>query len=64
MTGLPSVSKNRFDFVFLFSVYQVRWRSEEVRSVLRCFLIASEKGGVEDGMDFPLGGNAEMEHRA
>ena len=32
--------------------------------MLRRFLIAGEKGGVEDGVDFPLGGNAEVEHRS
>ena len=31
--------------------------------MLRRFLIASEKGGVEDGVDLPLGGNAESERR-
>ena len=32
--------------------------------MLRCFLIVGEKGGVEDRVDLPLGGNAESEHHA
>ena len=31
--------------------------------MFRHFLITSEKGGVEDGVDLPLGGDAEAEHR-
>ena len=30
--------------------------------MLRRFLVACEKGGVEDGVDFPLGGNVKVEH--
>ena len=55
------MSEDCLDFVFFFSVYQVRWWSEEVQSVFRCFLIAGEKGGMEDRMDLPLGGNVEVE---
>ena len=29
--------------------------------MLRRFLITGEKGGMEDGVDLPLGGNAEAE---
>ena len=32
--------------------------------MFQCFLITSEKGGVEDRVDLPLGGDAEAEHRA
>ena len=64
MTRSSSVSEDRFDFIFLFSVYEIRWWSDEIRSVLRRFLIVGKKGGVEDRVDLPLGGNAEMECRA
>ena len=32
--------------------------------MFRCFLIAGEKGGMEDRVDLPLGGNAEVERRS
>ena len=32
--------------------------------MLQCFLIAIEKGGVEDGVDLPFEGNAEVERCA
>ena len=61
MSGLPSVSKNHFDFIFFFAVYKVWWWSEEVRLVFQCFLISHEKGGMEDGVNLPPRGNAEAE---
>ena len=64
MTGSSPVSEDRFDFVLFFSIYKVWWRSEEVQPMLRCFLIAGEKGGVEDGVDLPFGGNVEAERRS
>ena len=32
--------------------------------MLRCLYIVREKGGVEDGVNLPLGGNAEAEGRS
>ena len=63
-TRFSSVSKDRFNFVFFFSIYKVQWWSEEIWSVIRCFLIAGEKGGMEDGVDLPLGRDAEVECRS
>ena len=61
MTGLSSVSKDCFNFILFFAVYKVWWWSEEIGTVLQCFLVSHEKGGMEDRMNFPLRGNAEAE---
>ena len=58
------MSEDRFDFIFFFAVNKVRWRSEEIRAVFRCFLIGGNKRGVEDRVDLPLGGDAETECRS
>ena len=58
------MSEDRFDFIFFFAVNKVRWRLEEVRAVFRGFLIGGKERGVEDRVDFPLGGNTEAECRS
>ena len=58
------MSKDCLDFVFFFAIYKVRWRSEEVRAVLRCFLVGSKERCMEDRVDLPLGGNVEAERRS
>ena len=60
-TGSSPVSEDRFNFIFFFTVYKVRWWSEEVRAVFRHFLIGGKKRGVEDWVDLPLGGDVETE---
>ena len=32
--------------------------------MFRCFLITGKEGGMEDGVDFPLGGDVEAERSA
>jgi hypothetical protein len=45
-----------FDFPFWLTFYDVRWRFQEVRAVLLGFAIRCEKGGVEDIVYLPMGG--------
>ena len=60
-TGSSPMSEDHFNFILFFTVYKVRWQSEEVRAVFRCFLIGGKKQGVEDWVNLPLGGDAETE---
>ena len=64
MTGSSSVSKDRFNFVFFFSVYKVRWWSEEVGAMLHGFLIGGEERCMENRVDLPSERNAETERHS
>ena len=47
------MSDDHFNFVFLFSIVQIRWQLEEVGVVFHSFLIGCKERGVEDQVDLP-----------
>jgi hypothetical protein len=48
-----SMVKDRFDLVFLFTVYKFRGWSRVIDSVLRSLMVRGQQGSVEDVMDIP-----------
>jgi len=53
---IGSFSEYLFNFPFRFTFYDVRWRFQEVRAMLLGFAIRREKGGMEDIVYLPMGG--------
>ena len=60
ITCLASVaSQESFDTLCV-TVYKVQWQSEVVGAMFHCFLVEGEKRGMEDWVDPPAGGDAEV----
>jgi hypothetical protein len=57
---LTSVASDGLDLVLFFVVDKVRWGSREVFSVFFCLYVRGQEGGMEYGVDGPLGGKAEL----
>ena len=47
------MSNDHFDFVFLFSINQIRWWLDEVGAMFCGFFICHEEGSMEDWVDLP-----------
>ena len=55
------MSNDHFDFVFLFSINQIRWWLKEVGAMFHSFLIGCKKRSMEDQVDLPSRGGVKSE---
>ena len=55
------MSNDHFNFVFIFSIDQIRRWLEEVGAVFHSFLISCKEGSMEDQVDLPSQRNVESE---
>ena len=47
------MSYDHFNFIFLFSINQIRRRLEEIGAMFSGFLVSHKEGSVEDQVDLP-----------
>jgi hypothetical protein len=57
---LMLVASDSLNLILFFIVDKVRWGPQEVFSIFFCLYVRGQKGGVEHGVDSPLGGETEL----